>query len=289
MSSRGLFALLLVLIMAACARPAEVRPALWQVDGPQGEKAWLFGTIHALPEPVDWRSPRVEAAMAGADRLVMEIAAIENQAAISDEFARLDATPGLPPLAQRLPAADRPRLAALVKREGIDAQRLDRSESWAAALILAQVQQARSGSDSANGIDRAVAKAMRGKPVIELEGAARQLGLFDALAEADQRQLLGFALAGAEDAAGETERLAAAWGSGDLALLERETHQGMLADPELHEALLAARNRDWTGQVDALLRGGARPFIAVGAMHLAGPKGLPALLTARGWKVTRVQ
>ena len=289
MSNRGLFALLLALALSACSRPAEVSPALWQVDGPQGQRAWLFGTIHALPDPVDWRSPRIEAAMAGADRLVMEIAAIENQAAIADEFARLDSTQGLPPLAERLPPADRPSLAALVKREKIDGRRLDRSESWAAALILAQVQQARSGSDSANGIDRAVADAMRGKPVAELEGAARQLGLFDALAEADQRQLLGFALAGAEDAGGETARLARAWGSGDMALLESETHQGMLADPELHEALLAARNRDWAGQIDALLRGGARPFVAVGAMHLAGPEGLPALLAERSWKVTRVQ
>jgi len=288
-SNRGLFALLLALALSACSRPAEVNPALWQVDGPQGQRAWLFGTIHALPDPVDWRSPRIEAAMARADRLVMEIAAIENQAAIADEFARLDSTPGLPPLAERLPPSDRPRLAALVKRGGIDGRRLDRSESWAAALILAQVQQARSGSDSANGIDRAVASAMRGKPVAELEGAARQLGLFDALAEADQRQLLGFALAGADDADGETARLAKAWGSGDMALLESETRRGMLADPELHEALLAARNRAWAGEIDALLHGGARPFVAVGAMHLAGPEGLPALLAARGWKVTRVQ
>ena len=227
--------------------------------------------------------------MAGADRLVMEIADIENREAIADQFKRLDATAGLPPLAQRLPAADRPRLAALVKREGIDAQRLDRSESWAAALILAQVQQARSGSDSANGIDRAVASAMRGKPVVELEGAARQLGIFDALAEADQRQLLGFALAGAEDAGGENAQLVKAWSGGDMAMLGRQTHEGMLADPELHEALLAARNQDWAGQIDALLRRGAQPFVAVGAMHLAGPEGLPALLTERGWKVTRVQ
>lgn len=288
-SSKRLIALLLLIALAACARPAQVTPALWQVEGPQGQEAWLFGTIHALPDPVNWRSAKVDAAMSASDRLVMEIAAIENGEAIAAEFARLDATPGLPPLAERLPPTYRPRLAELVRREGIDAARLDRSESWAAALILAQVLQARHGSDSANGIDRAVARAMQGKPVAELEGAARQLALFDALAEEDQRQLLGFALAGADETSADAERLAEAWAKGDLAVLEAETRRGMLGDPELHEALLARRNQDWAAKVDALLSGGARPFVAVGAMHLVGPEGLPALLSARGWTVRRVQ
>lgn len=289
MSSKHLITLVLLITLAACARPAQVTPALWQVEGPQGQQAWLFGTIHALPDPVDWRSAKVEAAMSASDRLVMEIAAIENREAIAAEFARLDATPGLPPLAERLPPADRLRLAELVRRDGVDSARLDRSESWAAALILAQVLQARHGSDSANGIDRAVARAMQGKPVAELEGAARQLALFDALAEEDQRQLLGFALAGADETGADAERLAQAWAKGDLALLEAETRRGMLGDPELHEALLARRNQDWAAKVDALLSGGARPFVAVGAMHLVGPEGLPALLSARGWTVRRVQ
>ncbi len=288
-SSKRLIALLLLIALAACARPAQVTPALWQVEGPQGQEAWLFGTIHALPDPVNWRSAKVDAAMSASDRLVMEIAAIENGEAIAAEFARLDATPGLPPLAERLPPTYRPRLAELVRREGIDAARLDRSESWAAALILAQVLQARHGSDSANGIDRAVARAMQGKPVAELEGVARQLALFDALAEEDQRQLLGFALAGADETSADAERLAEAWAKGDLVMLEAETRRGMLGDPELHEALLARRNQDWAAKVDALLSGGARPFVAVGAMHLVGPEGLPALLSARGWTVRRVQ
>lgn len=285
----GLIAALLALALAACARPAPVTPALWQVDGPHGERAWLFGTIHALPDPVDWRSQRVDAAMAEADRLVMEIAAIEDSKAIAAEFARLDATPGLPPLAERLPPEQRPQLAAVLARTGIPAGKLDGSESWAAALMLAQALQNLTGSDSGNGIDRAVARAMRGKRLGELEGAARQLALFDGLPESEQRQLLGHAISGDSDGAAETARLARGWSRGDMALLEAEAGRGMLADPELREALLTGRNRDWAGQLDTMLRGGGRPFVAVGAMHLAGPDGLPALLSARGWKVTRLQ
>lgn len=292
MSNKGLTRLLLALlgalVLGACARPAEVRPALWLVEGPGGQKAWLFGTIHALAEPVDWRSDTIAQALAQSDRLVLEVAAIGNDQATTSAFANLASSPGLPPVEQRLPPDLRDELAGALKAGGIKSGALDGYESWAVALMLQQAASRAGDTDSGNGIDRALAGSYRG-PIDEFEGAAAQLAIFDRLPESAQRALLVASLEGQESLAVESRHLARAWAEADLALIERETDGQLAREPVLREALLAGRNRAWTERLTAMLKAGGRPFVAVGTAHLVGKDGLPAMLTARGYKVTRIQ
>lgn len=63
----------------------------------------------------------------------------------------------------------------------------------------------------------------------------------------------------------------------------------MAADyPELYEALLVRRNRDWAGQIQTMLAGDGVSVIAVGAAHLVGDDSVQALLEKRGLKVERL-
>lgn len=271
--------------LAAC-RPAPVpaRPALWEVTGPQGERGWLFGTIHALPRPAAWRSPAIDGALGSADRIVVEIAAVGDAASIQRGFAALAHTPGQPSLSSKVPPALRAKLAAELKAAGLAESGFSDLETWAAALALARATA--KDMDPANGIDRAVVALAGKRPVVELEGTLGQLAIFDTLPEAEQRDLLAAVVSDPDQSA---DSPADAWLKGDMTAIERETHRGLLADPELREALFTARNRAWADKVVAMLAAGQRPFVAVGGAHMAGSEGLPALLAARGYTVRRVQ
>jgi uncharacterized protein YbaP (TraB family) len=278
-------ALLAALGLAACAQPETAAPALWEVTGPGGAHGYLFGTIHSLDEDVAWRSPVLEQAFAAADTLAVEAAGIEDAEATARIWQGLAMTPGQPPIAQRVAGKDAANLAKALKKAGLDEHDFANVETWAAALRLANALNTENGE----AVDLALLRDGRGKRVVELEGVAGQLAIFDRLPPADQSDLLA-AVAG--DALADPDgpkRLAQLWRTGDIVAIAAETRRGMLADPELREALLVGRNRAWAARIDQLLKARSTPFVAVGAAHMASEDGLPTLLAARGYIVKRVQ
>lgn len=281
--------------LAACGPRSGVEssvpdsyPALWEVTGEDGsEEGWLFGTIHALPDGTQWRSPEFRDVVARADTLVVEVGNLGDRQRLAEVFQSLayDRVPTAP-LAQRVSPEWRDELAGLLERAGTDGTRLDAMESWAAALTLAQLAQT---GRSENGADLSLLGDFEGRSVVELEGAGAQLAIFDTLPEEEQRDLLDAVIEEAAASQGDEERLANAWKKGDLDRLLALTRVGILADPELKEALLDARNRAWAARIERLLASPEKPLVAVGAGHLLGPEGLPALLAARGYMVRRIR
>lgn len=290
---RAGLAFALALTLAACgqdARRADLpppSPALWTITAPDGSaRGWLFGTIHALPDDVEWRTPAIDKAIAQADLLVVEVEDLGDSGRLAAAFTRLSHTPGLPPLSERVAPPLRERLRALLRKGGYREADFAAIETWAAALMLAQLADENSGE---NGIDRALLADFRARPVEELEGIDGQFGIFDGLAEEDQRDLLGAVVEEDTMTAGESARLARLWLAGDMEAIAAEGDTGMLRDPELRAALLTNRNRAWAAKIAALLAQGKRPLVAVGAAHLAPPEGLPELLAAKGYKIERVR
>jgi uncharacterized protein YbaP (TraB family) len=281
-----------LLLVAACGReqgppPVEDGPALLQVQG-HGLDGWLFGTIHVLPRGVDWRTGDIDRAIGDADRLVLESAEIQDSQRTRALFEKMGRSPGLPPLEARVPASEQAELRRVADDGGADLRLMSGYESWAAAMLLSAAAQQSLHLSASAGVETVLIEAFRdtGKPINGLETVARQFGAFDTLPEASQRRLLTQTVAEAEDMKALYERILKAWLKGDMAAIAREEQVGERPDPAVEQAVLVARNRDWSVAI-AQLRG--RPFIAVGTGHLTGRDNLISLLEERGYRMTRVQ
>lgn len=258
-------------------------PAIFEITSADGEvEGWILGTIHALPDDIDWRTDAIERVVTEADYLVLEVDNFDDSASV---FTRLSTTAGLGDLTPRLPADLVDEYEAMVRRSHYNQASFRDMEEWAAAIILSQVD---APGRAANGVDRAMLAAFDGREIRGFETAAQQFGAFDMLAVEDQRVLLTETIvdwAGGPDTRKELMR---AWIAGDSDRLEEATTEGIMADPELREALLVGRNKAWLEQLLPMLEGQERPLVAVGAAHVLGPEGLPAMLEARGYEVRPV-
>lgn len=293
MFTTRMFAVLLAVCLASCgaAKPPpapDAKVALYAILDSTGVHGWLLGTVHSLPKDTAWRRPAIDSALGEADRLVLEIGEPLDPTVAGEALGRLAFTPGLPPPSTRVGSGFQGNLAYVYKDLSLTDAQFKDQESWAVALQIAAIGGIKHGMEPQNGVEPELRKAFAGKPITGLETIDSQFGIFDALPARAQTVLLEEVAKEAAENRDSDRDILALWLRGDELGIAREMQTGFLADPQIHLALLTNRNLNWADQIDALLKGGARPFIAVGAAHIAGSEGLPKLIEARGWTVKRV-
>jgi uncharacterized protein len=211
--------------------------------------------------------------------------------AAAGAMMRLGVSPGLPPLAERVPGDKKAALAAMIAESGAPAAALDRMETWAAALMLAGAAFRRLGVSGEAGVEQGLSGAYKGarKPVRGLETLDEQFGFFDALPEEAQRAFLVTMLDDMTDLKREFAEMLAAWTAGDVEAIAATFNDEMNLSPALREALLKRRNAKWAAWLAERLDRPGTLFVAVGAGHLAGPDSVQRMLKAKGLKTKRVQ
>ncbi|MGH8426819.1 MAG: TraB/GumN family protein [Gammaproteobacteria bacterium] len=257
---------------------------LWQVSDGHGHVLYLAGAMHAL-EPADYPLPAaMNDAFAHSNRLVEEL----NLATISPEkTADIVRQKGFLPQGQTLAGAmngDWDRAQALAHKAGINLGLYSNFKPWLAAVEVADRLASNAGYQADLGVDRYFSglAQKRQMPITGLETFAGQLDFFDAMAPALQRRFLLQTLQDAPHAANELAQLHSAWRSGDLAKLANIQREDFAGYPQLRRTLLDQRNESWMGVLEHCLADGDTCFVVVGVEHMAGPKGLPALLRAAG-------
>ena len=261
---------------------------MWRVTA--GDRTvWLFGSVHLLPEGGFAVEGALEDALAGADRVCMEI-----DADATDEVTQATVTMGraVDPEGRDLfellgQDADRVRDAA--EDAGVPIEALAMFEPWFAGITVSVMALQSHGYDVQHGVEQVIQAEARaaGKPACGLETLDGQLDMLDSLPPEMQAEILLQAIEEAAEVERLIEPMVAAWRDGDEAGLERSLEDDFGDYPELAETLIYGRNQRWASQVEDMLEGDEDVLLVVGAMHLVGERGLPALLEARGFPVER--
>lgn len=269
------------------ARTAPDRGFLWTLQR-DGHTSYLYGTLHVGKPAWTLPGPKVAAALAASDMLALEIDPADP--ALSAPAA--DDAASAPPL----PAALQARLARRIAAACLPARAFDAMDPALQVVALGVLEARWVGLDPAYAQEPALAALERaaGRPVRALESVAMQRELLAPAAPGAARAEVEAGLAELEGSQGRATiaRLAQAWNHGDLATLASYAkwcdciHDA--ADRAQMRALNDARNPALADGIAALHARGQRVFAAVGALHMTGPQGLPRLLAARGFRVTRV-
>jgi uncharacterized protein YbaP (TraB family) len=275
-------------LAALGAGSAAAEPALWRVTGGEGT-VWLFGSVHLLPQGGFAVGGELAKAIGGARRVCMEIDpnADDDAAKTSITLARAVDPKGRDLFELLGPDADRVR--AKSENAGVPLDALAMFEPWFAGITVSVMALQAHGYDVQHGVEQVIEAAARqgGKPGCGLETLDGQLGMLDGLPMNLQAEILLQAIDEAKDIDQMIGPMLEAWRAGDEAGLEKSLEEDFDGYPELADVLIYSRNAHWADQVSDMLRDGDAVLIVVGAMHLVGDKGLPALLEQRGYKVER--
>lgn len=269
------------------AAPLPAAP-LWSVEG-EGGQVLLLGSVHLLRTADQPLPAVVREAYERAARIVMELDPRELDAAASQAaLHKVGVSDAGASVAETLTPEEWRRAEGLASEAGLDLQAVSPFEPWFAALALYNQALAAAGYQPALGVELQLAgwAASDGKPVSGLESMEEQLLLFKSLAAPIQRQMLLKMLADLPNLDSEAGRMIAAWRGSDTVALARILDEDFRGFEALRDTIVNDRNRAWLPALEALLSEEDVSLVAVGALHLVGPEGLPALLEARGYTVT---
>ncbi len=288
-------------VRAAADAMPNGRNTLWKIehdDFPDRPASYLYGTLHVTDTRTHHLTAATEEALSVSRRIAFEV---EDMSAERTTEALSVMTSALAPGAaakfeQQLGKPDVERIAVALKGSQLPKEILPRIKPWVALVVAStsacEYQRLKVGKLTQDGEIARVAEN-RGVGSFGLESAEMLLGAYADLSDADQMAFLKARLAAFDHLDDRTETFVQLYLARDIGALwplqlELDKSAGASALEAYRQSMLDDRNiRMRDRMIMHLNYGGV--FMAVGAMHLAGEKGLVALLKDAGHKLTPVE
>ena len=278
------------LIALAWAAPATAQKHyLWEVASP-GNRIYLYGTVHAGKKEWYPLAPEIEEAFKESSVLAVEADILDTQ----KMSLSLRGMTYEPPdsLKEHVPGIDYERFVKLLPRYRIPEAAVMQMKPFIAVSLLVFGEWGRAGYLPEYSVDAYLLRKARArsKRVVELEGAAMQTLLMESLSDAENRLIFEGTLTALEDGltVQQIDGLVDAWQKGDPAhVIEvaKKYNDDVAGAAEFEEKFVWSRHDGMIEKIRGYLDSRERHFVAVGALHLAGPRGLVERLRALGYVV----
>ncbi len=260
---------------------------LWSVEA-GGNTVYLLGSLHVLKADAYPLAAAIEEAYSSSRKVVFEtdMNAMTNPA-VQQKMLALGLYPEGQTLDQHLSGQTKNLLKQKMSELGLPMQQFARFRPWFIALTLATFELQRLGYNPMYGIDmHFFGRAKEDEKELGFfEPVEYQIDLLGKMTNQDQESFLNQTLEEMDIVAELAADMTAYWESGDAENLYQLMNRSFKDHPGIRDRLLIQRNKNWTSQIEALMKENKIVLIIVGAGHLVGPDSVIDQLKKKGYSV----
>jgi uncharacterized protein YbaP (TraB family) len=279
------YLLILLCFLFALSAQAQ-RGILWKIDNGRSSPSYLLGTVHSddprilnLPNPIRRKFDQADSFSAELKMDVMTLLESQGMMMLTDGRTLKDI------IGQRRYR----QCVKLMQARGMPEMLVQQMKPWAVAAQLNLPQ-----SQSGIFLDMKLFQeaSVSGKAVYGLETMAEQMGVFEGMSEREQIVFLDESIKHASEVPEMIRRILDLYLAGDLTGLKQYSDRMMARNSSqlteiFQKRLIVDRNQRMVERMQQRLDEG-NAFIAVGALHLPGDKGILRLLEQKGYAVRPV-
>ena len=267
---------------------------MWKVSS-STTTVYILGSVHTARSNVYPLPDGIENAFDGCSVLAVEAdlnpgKLMRNAVDITREILRGITYPGGDTIENHISAHTYALAKARLETFGVSMDQAKYFRPWVLASMVEGLSDMGEGFSVNYGIDKHFMDEAAGKKrIVELEGIAFQINLFNNLSGKEEEAML---LGTLNEKQGELKTLLSYWAVGNAARINALIYGDIEKNPDMasfYKKFLWDRNRGMAEKIEKFLDGREKVFVVVGAAHLVGDKGVLSLLRQKGYKVEQME
>jgi uncharacterized protein YbaP (TraB family) len=257
---------------------------LWKVEKEGMNSSYIFGTIHVLPKADFELDEKVKIAFGDSEELVMEMD-MTDPTLETKMFQMMNMSHGM--TLDQLLTEDQYEMLSKKLQSIVGVPPLALMNGFKPFMVATMMISEYVSNDPASfEMTLMSMAAAREMPVSGLESIEDQMAVFDSIPYSDQAEDLMDMVENSDEMKELFADMVAQYKAEEVNALYITTAEYMASEEEM-KFLLYTRNQNWADLLETRL-GQKTLFIAVGAAHLGGEKGLIALMTKQGYELTPI-